>query len=58
MVTMLTFTISGYLKRPPANRRQAITALIIGIAATVIDAAAAAVAAFVGVLVGRWWPGG
>ena len=58
MVTMLTFTVAGYLKRPPADRRQAITGLIIGIAATVIDAAAAAVAAFVGVLVGRWWPGG
>jgi hypothetical protein len=56
MVMMLTFTVASYLKRPPADRRQATKGLIIGIAATAFEAAMVAFAAFAGVVIGRWWP--
>ena len=58
-VTMptLIFVIVDYLKRSPADRRQAFGGVIFGIGAIVLDAAAAAFAAFAGVVVGRWWPG-
>ena len=56
-VPTLTVVIAAYLKRSPTDRRQAFGGVIFGIWAIVIDAAAAAFAAFAGVVVGRWGPG-
>ena len=58
VLPLLTFSIADYLKRPPADRRQANAGLIIGFSAMAFDAAAAALAAFAGVVIGGWWPGG
>ena len=57
-VPTLAFVIADYVKRSPADRRQAFGGVLFGIGAIAIDAAAAIVAAFAGVLVGRWWPDG
>jgi hypothetical protein len=57
-VPMLTFVIAAYLKRSPADRRQAFGGVIFGIGAMVIDAMAVTLSAFTGVGIGRWWPNG
>ena len=58
VVTMLAFSIVDYLRRPASERQQVAPALILAICATVIDAAAATLAAIAGVAIGRWWHGG
>jgi hypothetical protein len=58
VVTMLVFSIVDYLRRPTPERQQAAAGLILAIGATVIDAAAATLAATAGVAIGRWWHGG
>ncbi|MCC2629529.1 MAG: hypothetical protein K0S14_3179 [Thermomicrobiales bacterium] len=58
VVTMLAFSIVDYLRRPTSERQQAAMGLIFAIGATVIDAAAATLAAVAGVAIGRWWHGG
>jgi hypothetical protein len=58
VVTMLAFSIVDYLRRPASERQQAAVGLILAIGATVIDAAAATLAAVAGVAIGRWWHGG
>ena len=57
VVTMLAFSIVDYLRRPTSERQQAAVGLILVIGATVIDAAAARVAAVARVAIGRWWHG-
>ena len=52
-VPMLTFVIAAYLKRSPADRRQAFGGVIFGIGAMVIDAMAVTLSAFTGVGIGR-----
>jgi ABC-type Mn2+/Zn2+ transport system permease subunit len=58
VVTMLAFSIVDYLRRPPSQRQQAATGLIVAIGATVIDAGVATLAAIAGVVVGGWKHGG
>lgn len=58
VLPLLTFALADYLKRPQVERRQVATGLIFGIAATAFEAAMAAFAAFAGVVIGRWLPGG
>jgi hypothetical protein len=58
VVTMLAFSIVDYLRRPTPERQQAAVGLILAIGATVIDAAAATLAAVAGVVLGRWWHSG
>ena len=57
-VPTLTFVVASYLRRSSADRRQVFGGVIFGIGAIVIDAAAAALAAFAGVVIGRWWSNG
>ena len=58
VLPLFTFAIADYSKRPQAERRQVTTGWIFGIAATAFEGAMAAFAAFAGVVIGRWWPGG
>jgi hypothetical protein len=55
---MLAFSIVDYLRRSASERQQVGAALILAIAATVIDGAVATLAAVTGVAIGRWWHGG
>ncbi len=57
VVTMLAFSVVSYLRKPPSQRQQAGAGLLIAIGATVLDAAAATLAALAGVAIGRWWHG-